>query len=440
MNRHTGISLLFLFLAALSGLGIGKPAFAADDGALQYIYHDTTLPSPTPVFDEFGGATAVSGSHLAVGEPGSCPVSVSGYYCGSVYLFNRVNGQWVQEARLTSPTPQANAYYGSAVAISGDWLFVGAYGYNTVYLYQRQQSGSTVNWVPVPLDTSTLPSGELGFSVAISSAGFAVAGMPYRSASGESIDGAVATFTRNSSTGVWSVEALLEGTDAFGSSVSIYVNRLGTLVTGYELAVGSPNYLDERGAGDVFTRAPSDTSWTHRASYSLGTSGNANELFGSSVSIYSSAIAFGVPYRHVTGNIRTGSVYMVHKNSGDWTDYMGAEVDSPDATADLQTFGASVALHDNTLFVGAPRQLSVYQYDYVHGSLDYYWAENSDSPLRAPDSAPYGNFGASATSDGTSAVFGSTPYGTVDSQNGSVSTFISDGIFTDGFEPSPIFP
>ena len=47
---------------------------------------------------------------------------------GAAYVFVRQNGAWVEEAYLKASNTNAGDRFGSAVAISGDTIVVGAYG------------------------------------------------------------------------------------------------------------------------------------------------------------------------------------------------------------------------------------------------------------------------------------------------------------------------
>ena len=269
----------------------------------------------------------------------------------------------------------------------------------------------------MPLDTGSVNQGGLGTSVAISAAGIAVAGAPqYANGAGFTI-GAVATFVRNPATGAWSVEGVFPGEfepGAFGQAISLYTYRLGASLNGYGLAVGAPAAGalaadPQEGSGYILTRGSSDAAWTQRARYELGSGGHPQEHLGSSVSLYGGTIVWGIPNRQIANGNRPGSVYIVRRNTTDWTNYTGTEIPSSNTTDQAQ-FGASVAINGDTLFVGAPVPLSdgeVFQYDYVDGLGGKIWEINFDSPLQAPDPLIDGDqFGMSVTFDGTTAVFG----------------------------------
>ena len=72
----------------------------------------------------FGFDIEVKGDLLLVGAEGSgFTSSVSNV--GATYLFRKINGFWIEEDRILSDAPEPYNYFGSAVAIGEDYLFVG---------------------------------------------------------------------------------------------------------------------------------------------------------------------------------------------------------------------------------------------------------------------------------------------------------------------------
>ena len=100
------------------------------------------LFSPRPEPDEaFGHALAASESTIVVGAPRSDVVVVGEdakgepnarhfYDSGRVYVFTRSvqSGAWHVTASLERETPESSAWFGNAVAVSGDWIAIGAPG------------------------------------------------------------------------------------------------------------------------------------------------------------------------------------------------------------------------------------------------------------------------------------------------------------------------
>lgn len=73
----------------------------------------------TAADDRFGTAVALQGRRLVVGAPRA------GGRIGAVYVFERVDGEWMQAARVTPPDP-FRGWFGSAVALDRRRIVVGA--------------------------------------------------------------------------------------------------------------------------------------------------------------------------------------------------------------------------------------------------------------------------------------------------------------------------
>ncbi len=132
---------------ALSGttLVIGAPGESDSDGAV-YVYvrsgthwhQQAVLPGPHAAFQGFGEAVALSGDTIAIGASGA------NYYTGAAYVYARAGQHWTLRASLTDLANRPNDGFGTAVAISGIHLVVGAPGVDdyagAVYFYQKSQS------------------------------------------------------------------------------------------------------------------------------------------------------------------------------------------------------------------------------------------------------------------------------------------------------------
>ena len=92
--------------------------------------------------DQFGITLALAGDKLAVGVPysddedGSSRLDV-----GTVYMYDRSGSTWTQSRKLIADTVSANAFFGSALALSGETLIVGARGEKNIYA-EKTRSGS----------------------------------------------------------------------------------------------------------------------------------------------------------------------------------------------------------------------------------------------------------------------------------------------------------
>src|SRR5690606_9877275 len=90
--------------------------------------------------DQFGSAIAIHGDVVAVGAPGRD----SG--AGIVYLFSDVSGTMTMTGSVAAPEPAAGQKFGMMLALEGDTLVVGAPGTTmapgAVYLYTREADGT----------------------------------------------------------------------------------------------------------------------------------------------------------------------------------------------------------------------------------------------------------------------------------------------------------
>ena len=116
---------------------------------------------------------------------------------GAAYvLYKNSSGTWSQQVKLTAPSRGASDYFGHAVAISGDLVAVGAYGYNgsagRVYIFKR--SGST--WSLEKEISSSLLGPDDRFGYSLDLAGSTLVVGAYRDDDGGSNAGAAYVFVR----------------------------------------------------------------------------------------------------------------------------------------------------------------------------------------------------------------------------------------------------
>ena len=169
---------VFGFSVAISGSTVVVGAFA--DNTFQgsaYVFNrqggdwvetQKLTASDASTFDLFGFSVAISGSTIVV----SARADTIGTNVdqGSVYVFNRQRGSWVETQKLTASDGGASDEFGQSIAISGSTIVVGAISDNTfqgsAYVFNRQGG----DWVEeLKLTASDGAAGDFfGFSVAIS--------------------------------------------------------------------------------------------------------------------------------------------------------------------------------------------------------------------------------------------------------------------------------
>jgi hypothetical protein len=93
-------------------------------------------------YDHFGQAVALRADRLLIGGRGHDSAR------GKAYVYRRQGQSWVYETAWTSPDPEPGEQFGNAVALDGDFAFVGcrlddegAPASGAVYVFQRFDSG-----------------------------------------------------------------------------------------------------------------------------------------------------------------------------------------------------------------------------------------------------------------------------------------------------------
>lgn len=184
---------------------------------------------------QFGISVALAGNIAVVGAHFD---DHAGTFAGSAYVFERQPDRpdlWQQTAKLTARDARANDQFGYAVAVSGDFVAVGAPGSGAVYLFQRGFRPGDWQQTQKFQPTDGPRDDQFGFSVALNPR-WLVAGARRHAAMGEDA-GAVYVFSRNQGgTERWGQFAKLTAWDAqpgirFGETVS---------VDDATLAVGAP--------------------------------------------------------------------------------------------------------------------------------------------------------------------------------------------------------
>lgn len=262
-------------------------------------------------------------------------------------------------ARIVASDAAAFDRFGFSVAIDGNTAVVGAYLADTstpsvledtgaAYVYDR--SGNT--WTQTakliePASALKIGGESFGRSVAISGETIAV-GSPFSDKNASTVDsGAVFVFVRSS--GVWSQQAKLVGTetvasDKFGQSVSLDTDTL---------LVGSPNATAgaalRGGAIYAFTRA--GAVWTQQARL-IASDPQTDAQFGESVDVSADSAVAGAPLFDTSfdvSGIDSGAAYVYSRSAGVWSAPTKLRAASP---TDDGRFGHSVAVHSGTVVVG----------------------------------------------------------------------------------------
>ena len=337
--------------------------------------------------DHFGASVALDGDTALIGAPQDEIGANSNQ--GSAYVFVRSGSTWSQQAKLTASDGAADDEFGTSVALDGNTALVGAYAdedyQGSAYVFVR--SGTTWSQQQKLVASDGALNDYFGWSVALDG-NYALIGARWDNSPNMN-QGSAYVFVRSGST--WSQQKKLtasdgESDDQFGWSVALDGN---TALIGADWDTVDGTIL--RGSAYIFTR--SGTNWIQQAKLTAP-DGEIGDQFGNSVAIYGDTALVGASMDR--------SAHLFTRNEETWS-YWGKLTASDGMTADQ--FGNSVALSSDTVLVGAfmdnigtsDDQGSVYFY-YPHTDLGLSTTFNVSSAY--PDDIVYltttlANFGLS---------------------------------------------
>jgi hypothetical protein len=210
--------------------------------------------------DQFGDAIALSGGTLVVGAD---DVTIKGqFYQGAAYVFVQSNGIWSQMQKLTGDDSAEFDHFGSAVAVQGSMILIGAPDRNLLIGEVYVFSGSNNSWNQTQSLTvnDNIYFPEFGASLALGSA-TALVGAPYADGNGHATQGAVYVF--GISGGILTQTQKITSNDgasndAFGSSLALTEN-----LTGARALIGAPDATVGRNKvqGKAYVLRELDGNW-----------------------------------------------------------------------------------------------------------------------------------------------------------------------------------
>lgn len=396
---------------------------------LTWTFERLLVPSDASANDEFGFALSMVANDLMIGAPNSSGGN------GAVYAFARTDistADYTQRAKITANDGASGDRFGASVTMlfTAD-VFIGAptddIGANadqgSVYRFQRVGGN---NYLQAEKFTASdgAAGDQFGYSLAGRGLQFTQIIGAWRDDIGGNVDQGSAYVLSRSSGTAWAFQTKLvasdgRATDRFGTSVDIYLDNPGEI--GGTAIVGSPR--SDAGAfpgtGSAYLFKRQDTIWTQQEKITaLG--GEADDEFGTSVSIGNNIILGGAPFARVSGT-RQGITYIFSTTpGGSWsqTQNLGAG----DAN-DL--FGSSVALSGNTAIIGAPedtvgtntQQGSAYIFVFSNGA----WSLQQQ--VFASDGAANEVFGTSVSISNDTAIVGA-PFARVGANFGQGAAYV----------------
>lgn len=268
---------------------------------------------------EFGSAVAVSGRTVLIGAP-SAKV-----YIGAVYVYVSSGSGWHHQATLHAPAG-TGSYFGTSVALSGSTAVIGGGG--AAYIFAR--SGAVWSLRASLADPGASTDDLFGYSVALTS------GTALVSASGANHNNGAAYVYAHSQSG-WHLQLTING-------------RRGRYVTSGVAISPSTLVIGGGGAyGDVYLYARSGSSWRRQATLT-DPSRKVGTLFGESAAVSGARLVVGAPLFHNA----CGVAFEFIRSAGRW--HERAVIKDPRRSCRGSYFGWVLALSGRTSLIGAPFQ------------------------------------------------------------------------------------
>ena len=385
----------------------------------------------------FGFSTDVDGDRMVVGAPED---DTMGLNSGAAYVFRKQGDTWVQEQKLFGSSQTITDEFGTSVAIARDLIVVGAPFDNdtainggAIYIFRR--NGTT--WTEEVKLTSSDPTVRwMGFSVDI---GIAV---PDDSPSGEEVidviagapesdtrQGAIVLFELSPDGTQWNELARLvddEVTSRGELGVSVAISRDRIVGGAPDDDVGGTN----AGGAYIFRRQGVKNAWFQDAAL-RASDADAGDLFGASVAIEDIWVIVGAPFDD-DGGISTGSAYLYFGVSTNQTEF---KIGASDAAID-DRFGSAVAVKDARALVGAPQadaagNNSGAAYDFRVNDMAEW---NEHRKIVASDAMANDLFGSSMALDPGSTLIGASFADVMGTNNAGAVYAFDSRLFADGFE------
>ena len=284
--------------------------------------------------DYLGSAVAIDGDVIVVGAPG---LDYIGQQNGAAYVFRYNGSQWLEEEKLLASDSAKDNLFGNSVAVSGNRILVGAErhdgnGVSAGAAYMFEFDGQRWNETTKLVASLGSYTGYFGNSVAIEG-DRAVIGSRGDDEFGRDA-GAAYVFSFNGNEWIESTKLTANDAangDGFGYDVS---------VSGDHIFVGSVA-ADDKGA--VYAYRFDGTSWIE--SKLVASDGASADHFGITVSISGNRAVIGAD------NKSSGTAYVFRLDGDMWVE----EKTIWPGDAGAERFGRSVSISGDQVVVGADR-------------------------------------------------------------------------------------
>lgn len=310
--------------------------------AFAQLESEVLLPTDSQFGDAFGSAVATDVDWLACGLPGRDGNFFVGPDVGAVDVYERSGEDWVFAQRLQPGVPAEDLRFGEALALVGDWLFIGTPGSDdlasdsgAVHVYREIGGAWTASQVLHP--TQFQANAEFGAYLDAQDDWLIVAAP--RADAGAPLSGAAYAFQRVGDQWIerQQLQAPAPQTQGLFSRVSLDLPRL---------AVGNPTddqAAIDAGAVDLFEL--NGPTWSH-VQRVLPAANQIQQEFGASVDLDGDDLAVGSP-----GLAGGRGAIEVYRRGLSQFEFQAELVPSDSGFGDV--FGLHLALRDGRLVADA---------------------------------------------------------------------------------------
>ena len=282
----------------------------------------------------FGGAIAIGEGEIYVGSNSVNRMTRIKGFPGKVHVYAvDESGNWNEAVKLSASDGIEGDNFGSALAIKGSTLVVGATGQEdgAAYVFKKGDSGEWVETGKLSIDT-TLPADDYAQEVAVMDDFVLVA-----AGGREEGTGVVYAFHEKDGDWVYHSEILpgdSEAGDRFGGGIA---------TDGKHVLISAMGKNESKGAVYIFSYDPAEGKWIEDAKLSTDDGGD-RPGFGASMVMHDSDMFVGAP-----GFDGTGAVLRFSKDGEHWAQ---TETLLPFTKKRPSGFGLTLASTEHSLLIG----------------------------------------------------------------------------------------
>lgn len=370
----------------------------------------TTLSSS---FDTFKRVTASSAGTLVVAlrQVSSIQELTT---TSTVVTIGNVSSTWQVTTRLIdriSDTMTFTPITGAALDVLLNSEQVVVTGLEPNYEFVVSATGGLVDAAPTSIGLGSDPTSAV--RVTTTSAGTLVVRLWGRTSKYNDVENTV-SLTVGTNLATWTIQTKVSSATEV-LALTVFGEQVG--ISGTTSIVGV--YLDDNekginaGAAFIYIQGTDPlTAWDQQTKL-MAPDGNSGDFFGGAVAISGNTVAVGACGNDADGG-DAGAVYVYTRTGTTWG--WEQKIAHVQTTVD-SLFGAAIALHDNTIIIGALTESKAY----VYTRMGTVWS--LDGTLQSPSGAIDEWFGASVAIFGNIAVVGSPKSNLRASSGGAVSIF-----------------